>query len=177
MQSRVSCVQCKSRGTVVFEDLVQAGTLYEYLLSGLHEEGIEMTRDKVKCKYLCDVLAKKKVKTRDGRSVEYPSNVENTFRRLFPTEYQFVREFNRDGREHENLIRELQRQESAFVIETVAADLVTRYPGMFAISLHDAIFSAERDIPKVLAAFEAGLNRINFRMNLKVAPEYLKAVS
>jgi len=38
-------------------------------------------------------------------------------------------------REHANLIRELQRQESKLVIETVAADLLKREPQLFVLTL------------------------------------------
>lgn len=177
VQNLQSSVHYRAADLALFEDLVQTGELYRYLLYELQNVGIIYSREKLKRTFLCDVLAKKKVRTRDGRGVEYRSEVENMFRRLFPTVYRFIREFNGDGWEHENLIRELQRQESAFVIETVAADLVKRYPNTFFITLHDAIFSAERDIPKVLAAFEAGFDLIDFWLNLKVSPMHLKAAS
>jgi hypothetical protein len=88
---------------------------------------------------------------------------------LFPSVYQFIRRINHDGWEHKNLIRELQRQESRLVIETVALALVTTYPKTFFISLHDSIFTVERDLPKVDSAFRQAFDDIGFGMSLKVA--------
>jgi hypothetical protein len=90
-----------------------------------------LTRDDLKKRFLADVVAKRKA-NRHGD--EYRSNVEDTFRRLFPTVYQFIRDINRDGWEHATLIRRLQQEESKLVIETVAADLVVRHPEVFVLT-------------------------------------------
>ena len=142
-----------------YERLVQEGRLYDELQDRLESHGIVMPREVLKRKFLCDVLAKKKA---SRRGAEYPSPVEDAFREVFPTVYRFVREFNRDGWEHANLIRELQRQESQFVIEMVAADLMARHPTMFIITLHDAIYVREVDLPKVVEAFKRAFERIGF---------------
>lgn len=97
-----------------------------------------------------------------------PSQVEGIFQQHFPAEYAFVREFNGDGWQHKNLIRALQRQESAFVVETVAADLLRTHSGTFFVTLHDAIYAKAGDIPKVLAAFQAGFDKTGIKMKYKV---------
>lgn len=149
----------------LFRQLGQSGKLYEYLAAELLKYGIDMPRETLKRRFLCDVLAKRKA---NQHGAEYPSEVEDTFRKLFPSVYGFIREVNRDGWQHENLIRELQRQESQFVIETVAADLVTAHPRTFFISLHDAIYTTHRHLPKVEAAFNRGFKKLNFQMTYKV---------
>jgi hypothetical protein len=126
----------------------------------------ELHPDDLKKRFLADVLAKRKA-NRYGD--EYQSNVEDTFRRLFPSVYQFIRDINRDGWEHATLIRRLQQEESKLVIETVAADLVVRHPEVFVLTLHDAIFTTASGIPIVVGAFEAAFERIDFPMDLKVA--------
>lgn len=147
-------------------ELCQTGDFYDFLLSRLEPgKGPKLTRDQLKKRFLTDVIAKKKA---NKRGAEYPSDVESTFRELFPCVYQFIRNVNKDGWEHENLIRRLQQEESKLVIETVAAELVIRYPKMFLLTLHDAIFTTERNIPIVVSAFEAAFERIDFPMRLKV---------
>ncbi|WP_146371136.1 hypothetical protein [Symmachiella macrocystis] len=88
---------------------------------------------------------------------------------MFPSVYQFIREINRDGWEHENLIRRLQQEESKLVIETVAADLIARHPEVFVLTLHGAIFTTASGIPVVVGAFEAAFDQIGYPMSLKVA--------
>ena len=123
-------------------------------------------RDVLKRKFLSDVIAKRKA---NRYGTEYYSIVEEVFRGRFPTVYRFIRKFNHDGWEHENLIRELQRAESEIVIEGVCKDLVERHPRAFFITLHDSIFCVESDLPKVEAGFQREFERIGFSMSLKTA--------
>ena len=154
------------RGPELYHQLVQRGELYEFLILELRKRGIEMCRQKLKKKFLSDVIAKRKA---NSTGAEYPSAVEDCFRELFPQIYSFVRSFNHDGWEHSNLIRELQRQESSLVIETVAADLVRSYPDAFLLTLHDAIFTTEEHIPIVASAFENAFRQIDYPMSLEVS--------
>lgn len=148
-----------------FRSLVQVGEFYDFMLQKLQIGSCpNFTRDQVKKSILADVIAKRKA---NCRGAEYPSKVEDCFRHEFPTVYRFIREVNRDGWEHENLIRLLQQEESKLVIETVAADLLTRHPRMFVLTLHDAIFTTPRDIPRVVAAFDRAFQMTGFPMTLK----------
>lgn len=143
-----------------FTRLVQSGGLYEFLVVNLRNRSCPaFTRDDVKQRFMADILAKRG---------NYPSAVEDVFRENFPTVYQFIRDVNRDGAAHANLIRLLQRAESDLVIHTVAADLVVRRPEMFILTLHDSVFVTERDIPCVVDAFEAAFKRNGFSMTLKL---------
>lgn len=142
---------------------VQAGTFYELMVAELSAKGIG--REELKRRFLADVVAKKKA---NKYGAEYPSDIENTFRRLFPSVYGFIRRVNHDGWEHCNLIHQLQRAESKLVIETVAADLVTRFPEMFLITLHDAIYTTEQHLPQVVEAFHRAFDQTGFPMTLKI---------
>ena len=145
-------------GFGLFLNLVQTGKFYEYMQEQLRGGGIG--RDEIKRKFLADVIAKKG---------QYPSVVEHKFGELFPSVYEYIRRVNCDGREHANLIRRLQREESSFVIETVrAADLVTRLPNTFCISLHDAIYTTAGNVPKVEQAFRRAFEQTGFPMTIKV---------
>jgi hypothetical protein len=149
-----------------FSLLTQNGKLYESLGQHLLERGLAMPREKLKRKFLCDVLAKRWA---NERGSEYPSVVEDIFGCRFPSVYRFVREFNAHGMHHARLIRELQRQESSFVIETVAADLVVSHPDLFIITVHDAVFTVPEGVSVVQQAFERAFAKIDFRMTLKVS--------
>ena len=139
----------------IFVKLVQAGEFNGFMADELKRRGIAAMNPKKRV--LVDVLAK------DGN---YSSKVENVFRDVFPEVWEFIREFNRE--DHAALIRELQRQESAFVIGVVAADLVTRFPEMCVLTLHDAIYTTADHLPKVEQAFQRGFEQMGFRMKLKV---------
>ncbi len=147
----------------LYRSLVQRGELYEVLLTDL---GHTISRDELKRRFLADVVAKRKASFRGG---EYPSAVEDKFRERFPTVYRFIRAVNRDGYEHSNLIRLLQREESGLVIEIVAADLLARHPRMFCLSLHDALFTTAEHLPKVEQAFRRAFAATGFRMSYKIA--------
>ena len=150
--------------TKKFCRLAQQGKLYDHLLVELNCGKID--KDWVKKKFLSDIIAKRKT-NRFG--CEYPSDLEACFRRSFPCVYRFIRKFNKDGWEHANLIRELQRQESSLVIETVAANLVNSHPGVFLMTLHDAIFTTEEYIPIVVQAFEDAFEQNDYPMSWKVS--------
>ncbi len=145
----------------LYRSLVQRGELYEVLLADL---GHSISRDELKRRFVADVHAKRKA---NFRGAEYPSIVENKFRERFPTVYRFIRDTNRDGYEHSNLIRLLQRAESSFVIETVAADLLARHPQMFCLTLHDAIYTTAEHLPTVEQAFQRAFEQTNFSMTFK----------
>ena len=146
----------------LYRSLVQRGELYEVLLADL---GHSISRDELKRRFLADVIAKRKA---SFRGTEYPSLVEDRFRERFPTVYRFIRTVNCDGYEHSNIIRLLQRAESSFVIETVAADLLARHPQTFFLTLHDAIYTTAEHLPKVEQAFHRAFDQTNFPMTFKV---------
>lgn len=146
--------------------LVQAGTFYDVMLDKLKTQScLSFTRDELKRRFLADVIAKRKA---NDSGAEYPSQIEDCFRDSFPSVYQFIRSINRDGWQHANLIRELQRMESTLVIETVAADIMARHPRLFIQTLHDAIYTTPRGIPDVVCGFNRVFDSTNFPMTLKV---------
>lgn len=87
---------------------------------------------------------------------------------LPPSVYQYVRRVNQDGWQHANLIRLLQKAESSLVIESVCGDLLQRYRRSFFIPLHDAVYTIEPDVSKVVSAFERVFREIGFHMRLSV---------
>ena len=148
-------------------ELTQSGEFYDFMLAKMKNlPCLSFTRDDLKKRVLADVIAKRKANVHGD---EYPSDVEDTFRALFPSVYRFIRDVNADGWQHANLIRLLQQEESKLVIETVAADLVVRKPQVFLLTLHDALFTTSSGIPFVVEAFERAFSRTGYPMSLKVA--------
>lgn len=141
-------------------ELTQQGEFYEFLESDVRG----MTRAKIKQRFLTDVIAKRKA---NKRGHEYPSQLEDRFKEIFPTVYQFIRMTNCDGWEHKNLIRELQRAESNLVIGQVSEGLRQRHPEMFFLTLHDAIYSTEGNMPAIVSEFERAFEINGFSMRLK----------
>ncbi len=149
-----------------YQQHCQDGTLYEFIHRHLDEFqtlAFEEVKDKIKGKVLCDVFAKRKA---NKRGDEYPSNVEDVFARLWPPIYRFIRATNNDGWEHANLIRELQRAESSLVIGQVCEGLRVRYPRMFIVSLHDALYSTEDHMQAITGEFERAFEQNGYRMSL-----------
>lgn len=145
---------------VLYRTLTESGELYDFLLKEVRKRGHQIGRERLKDQFMCDVVAKR------GR---YPArDVERVFNECFPTIRAFIRAINRDGREHKNLIRQLQREEARFVIGIVAADLVTRFPGVVVLPLHDALYVTAQHLPKVVEVFNRAFDRTGIRMSFKV---------
>jgi hypothetical protein len=144
-----------------FESVISSGDLYRLLIADsraagvvLPDESDEEARDKVKLLLMRDVLAKK---------VRYPSPFEDVFRRAFPSVHRFVCWINQD--DHGELIRTLQRLESAVVIENVAPRLVDRFP---IVTLHDAIYARTGDQPAVEDCFTETFEELGLELRVKV---------
>lgn len=130
------------------------GSLYDFLL----EQVPGLSRDQLKRRFLCDVLAKK------GK---YDSAVEKAVAKLWPSVLEFVRHTNRFDRAE--LIRALQRAEASLVIEQVCSRIVDYHPGDFAITIHDAIYSHPEHAWAIEQAFESAFDEMGFSIGLEPA--------
>lgn len=149
----------------VFAASCLSGELFGVLGMRLKDAGENWTRDEVKKRLLTDVLAKRKA---SPSGAEYPSAIEDVFRAEFPGVWRFIRGVNQDGFEHANLIRLLQQMESWLVIEQVCGRFVRRYPGEFAVSLHDAVFVRPEMLGALIESFEEVFSMLDFTPTLKV---------
>jgi hypothetical protein len=141
-----------------FASLACSGGLYDVLADA---SGLD--RRAAKKQLLSDVLAPRFV---------YPCPLRAAFEREFPEVAEFIKRVNRSGLtssdgSHGNLIRALQALEAELVIELVCPLLVDRIPIM---TIHDAIFCRERDVPLVEQAFRQVFARLVFEMRLKAEP-------
>lgn len=152
--SRRMYTNCESKSTDLYIELVQSGEYNRFMQQQVTSKGIVLRN--AKKRNLVDVLAKK------GR---YDSKFENLFRELFPEVYRFIKEFNQKS--PSALIRHLQRMESDFMVNGVASDLLSGHPEMSFLTLHDALYVASSDGPKVDSAFRRGCDKVSFPMSWK----------
>lgn len=141
-------------------ELSQGGRVYEAIQAELPG----YTRDQVKARFMPDVLAKGKVNERGG---EYPSAVEDCFKKLFPTVFTFIRRTNQNGFQHANVIRLLQQMEAKLVIRTVCEDLRVNHPTVAVVTLHDSIYSTEDNMAVIREAFERAFEQNHYLMTLQ----------
>ncbi len=125
-----------------------SGVLYDELA-----ERFDNNREFVKKRFLVDVLAKKG---------NYPSDVEDEFKRRFPEAWETIQGINAGS--HCNLIRLLQQVEAWLVIERVSPELVDRMP---IATLHDAIYSRQKDLGEVEEAFARVFDETGWELSLK----------
>ncbi len=140
-------------------ELAYSGRLYDFI----QEELNCMSRDEIKRRFLCDVLAKRKA---NSQGDEYPSVIESWFSKVFPAIYSFIRRINRSGWEHANLIRMLQQAEADLVIGTVCETLRVKCPTTFVVTLHDSVYSTEENMPTIRSAFEEAFESSGYRFAL-----------
>ena len=81
----------------------------------------------------------------------------------FPSVHDFVRFVNRH--DHSEMIRVLQCLESIIVIEHVVPRLVRL--GVPVLTLHDAIWGREKDLPAIEDAFNETFDDLGVRLRLK----------
>ena len=162
----VACCSSVAR----FADACLSGELFGLLGQRLHDAGVIWTRDEVKKRFLCDVLAKKKAST---AGAEYPSAIEDVFKAEFPGVWRFIRDVNSDGYEHANLIRLLQQMEAWLVVEQVCGRFVQRHPGEFVITIHDAAYVRPKMLGALVDTFEDVFKELDFRPQLKVEGSHL----
>lgn len=137
-----------------YQSVVSDGTFYDAMLAELG--GTRLTRDDIKRRAMADVISKRR---------RYPSPITEAFSRRWPTVWKFIEGVNRH--DHASLIRILQQTEADLVIGGVADDLLRRFPGMFVLSLHDAVFAVPDDLSKVERAFRRAFECSGFSMSMK----------
>jgi hypothetical protein len=166
-----------------FVEATSEGVFYEVFAELMAADGHPaMERNKIKEGVLKDVIAKAKpCNTKRAKAsrrkagnvdavlsgAEYPSIVEDTFRRHFPTTYRFIRQANKDGWEHQNVIRLLTMRESGLVIHRVASGLMSRQSRLI-LTLHDSIFTPADSIHHAEREFRDAFAERKIKMQLKI---------
>ena len=124
------------------------------LLTGLSQEGdVEAYMDSV-CDgtlydSLCGNVPRDQAKKQLFSAVffgdhKYRYQLEEDFKKHFPTVYRFIRGFKR--KDYRHLAHALQRAESSFVIHRVCKRLMEQYPGIPILTVHDSILSPDPEL-------------------------------
>ena len=161
----------------LYEKLALAGPgeqdVYEYLADACAAEGIdvltEAMRPTKRVRVSVPSTARDAAKVCHMRyMVALPGSYRPpfawVFEKCFPSVFACATFVNRLGAGE--LIRVLQRVESIIVIEQVAPRLVRQGVGF--LTLHDAIWAGEKDVPAVVDAFNAVFGDIGVSLKLKV---------
>jgi hypothetical protein len=163
-----------SREFALFCELVKSGLLYERLADECRKadvaipEGAGSARDWCKRRLLVDFLAKRTFATpgdqrQDKRRMNYDSEIGRVVFSLFPLLYDAVKTVNQE--DEATLIRLLQAGEAWFIFNQVCNRLV--HADVPVVTVHDAIFTAEANVPTVVDAFSEAGREIGFTFQTK----------
>lgn len=143
-----------------FCDRVANGELYETIMPLVESpSSVENHRKWVKRRILADVLAATNLRSAKKR---YPSEVRDAFGHLYPTVLGFIRRVN--DQDQGELLRQLQKVESNFVLHTVGEQLKP-WP---VVSLHDGYFAPVSALPAVLEALQCEQQKVGFRCQVQI---------
>lgn len=108
-----------------FKDLVVNGELYEFFMDKLKEPNKKKIKELV-------------YKVFFGRNVQYDSE-NKTFRKYFPSVYNYILEYKKMNGSYQCLSYELQRAESNLIFNKVVSRIMDEYPHIRLFTIHDSI--------------------------------------
>lgn len=132
-----------------FKNLTINGNFYEYLMNAIE------TTDR---KYVKELT----YKVLFGKN-SLRNKSDKIFSELFPTIYNFIKLYKKDLGDYRALSYDLQRAESKFIFNTIIKRIMTEYPEIKLITVHDSIVFPQKWKGKILEIFE---EEQNFELNL-----------
>jgi len=136
---------------MLYSELTANGLFYNFMWEAVQRADYRFLEEAIKTKFLTDIFAKKKwVRGKSGVifDLDYDSAVEDVFRELFPTVYEFICRTNKTDpgngvtflKSHSVLIRMLQQSEAKLVIEGAAPLALAHRSQPLVLTCHDAFF-------------------------------------
>ena len=135
---------------LLFKELTTSGTYYQYVMNQLGE------KDKKKVKEMT-------YKVLFGRNISN-SKVDKSFKKLFPTIHQFIKNYKKEHGDYRILAYDLQKAESDLVFNTVIKKVMQFYPEIKLITIHDSIVIPRKYKEEVNQIFEMELKK-EFNIN------------
>ena len=135
---------------LLFKELTTSGTYYQYVMNQLGE------KDKKKVKEMT-------YKVLFGRNIAN-SKVDKSFKKLFPTIHQFIKNYKKEHGDYRILAYDLQKAESDLVFNTVIKKVMQFYPEIKLITIHDSIVIPRKYKEEVNQIFEIELKK-EFNIN------------
>ena len=118
---------------LLYKDLVENGTFYEFVLNKLNEYGETITRKEVKVELYSSIFFNQFVVN---------NNLTKLFSKYFPTLYKFVLGFKGTAKTKKDALSKLLRkQESDLWINDIAVAFRNKYPNKPIWILHDALLT------------------------------------
>jgi hypothetical protein len=98
-----------------------------------------------------------------GRNISN-SKVDKSFKKLFPTIHQFIKNYKKENGDYRVLAYDLQKAESDLVFNTVIKKVMQFYPEIKLITIHDSIVIPRKYKEEVNQIFEIELKK-EFNIN------------
>lgn len=104
-----------------------------------------------------DIQDKRKVKEIIYRvffGKNYPNKMDNNFKKLFPSIYEFIKFYKKQNKDYRYLSYSLQRLESNFLYNKVINQIYSEYPNIKLITCHDSIICKKTDYSIISEIFQ-----------------------
>ena len=112
--------------TKKYFDLVKSGLLYDDIIAN---SNIEKKKDAKELIY----------KVLFGDNVKANKKVNNIFKKLYPSVYEYILEFKESRKNYKELSHELMKMESEFIFNNVVKEIYETYPEIVLFTVHDSI--------------------------------------
>jgi len=142
----------------LYQYLTMGGKFYNYLTDNLQIENKKKLKDDV-------------YKVLFGRN--FPNSFEKKFSKLFPSIYNFIKFYKKTTGNYKNLSYKLQELESDLIFNNIVKEIITKYPNMPIITVHDSILCGNSSLPLVSDIFNEKLsNYFNINKNTEFESKF-----
>jgi hypothetical protein len=131
----------------LYSQLVQSGTLYDYLSNYL-----KVSKDQFK-----KALFEK---------VFFGKRISKTFSTLFPNISNFIRKVKR--RDYRKLAWMMQRMESKIIISKICGRIMREHPNLFISTIHDSIMTVPEGVEIVKTTMIEEFNKLGISPKIKI---------
>jgi len=133
----------KSEEFELFKTLTIDGTYYQYIMDSIN------TKDRGQAKE----ITYKVLFGRNGPT----SKADKTFNSLFPTIHNFIKLYKKENGDYKILAHELQRAESNLIFNKIIRHVMTLYPDIKIVTVHDSIIIPRQNKEEITAIFQTKL--------------------
>lgn len=113
-----------------FKQLTINGNFYQYLIDN--------------CEYSIDKKKAKEIVYRVFFGKNYKNKYDDFFKKLFPTIYSFIKSYKREMLDYRSLAYALQRAESDLIFNKIIKKIMSIYPEIKVVTVHDSIICSKK---------------------------------
>lgn len=139
MKQEMTLTKFIEKDVTQYIELVENGLIYEYIME------INNINDREKVKEMMYIVM-------FGTNGDYRKE-NNMFRMMFPTVYDFIKDYKQVNDDYKSLSHRLQLLESDFIYNKVVKHIINTYPEMKFFTIHDSIIFPEKYYNGVLQIF------------------------